>query len=53
MMTIREELVKWRDEDVDAETYITDSEIDALEKIVKNITLEVSLRQVEVVNVWR
>lgn len=42
MTTIREKLIKWRDEDVDADTHITDQEIDILEKIVCEITSEIS-----------
>ena len=37
MTTIREELFRWRDEDVDAETHITDQEIYILETVVCNI----------------
>lgn len=49
MATIREQLIKWRDEDVDANTNITDSEIDILEKIVCNITLKNSLDLIKLI----
>ena len=53
MNTIREQLKKWCEEDVDANTYITDAEIDMLEKIVCNITLKNSLEWMEVVKECR
>jgi len=37
MTTIREKLNEWRDEDVDMDKYITNEEIDKLEKIIKEI----------------
>lgn len=49
MTTIREQLNKWRDEDVDANIHISDSEIDKLEQIVCDMTLKSSLEWMEVV----
>ncbi len=48
MSTIREQLIKWRDEDV--ETYITDSEIDILESIVCKMLLKNSSEWLSIIN---
>jgi hypothetical protein len=42
MLTIKEKLIKWREEDVDADTHIIDNELHTLEEIVYEITKDIS-----------
>jgi hypothetical protein len=50
MTTIREKLNRWRTEDVDANTFISDEEIDKLEDIIREITLDVAHKYLKVIN---